>query len=80
MKAKIEQRTAWRKKYYQFDKLLEGYPKYQQKQAPNSYKNSMIYMELYVLPFFLELKKANNLNNSTSSATAGVYRASTTEE
>lgn len=62
MKAKIEQRLSWKKKYYQFDELLEKYLKYQKKQAPNSWRNSRIYMEHYVLHFFLEIKKANNVN------------------
>ena len=62
MKAKIEQRLAWKKKYYQFDELLGKYLKYQKKQAPNSWRNSRIYLEHYVFHFFLEIKKANNVN------------------
>lgn len=62
MKARIEQRLGWKKKDYQFDEFLEKYFKYQNKQSPNSWRNSRIYKKHYFLHFFLEIKRANNVN------------------
>ena len=62
VKAKAEQRLAWKNKYYEFKSLSEKYEKFQKKQAPNSWKNNMLYLEHYVLPYFLDMKKANNAN------------------
>ena len=62
MKAKAEQRLAWKNKYYEFNELFTKYESYQKKQAPNSWRNNMLYLEQYIFPYFLDIKKANNVN------------------
>lgn len=60
-KFKIQQRLEWEKKYYNFANLLDEYVKAQKKSAPNSWKNNEFYCKHYVLYYFLQLKKLNNI-------------------
>lgn len=52
----------WENEYYDFASLLDFYTKHQQKKAPNSYKNNIHYLRYYVLPFFLSVKRCNNIS------------------
>lgn len=62
-KARLERKLAWRKKYYQFNDLLQGYQKWQKEKAPNSFENSVYMLEQYVFVFFLNVKQASNVND-----------------
>lgn len=62
-KQRFERQLAWQKKYYNFKKLLDSYTKRQMKKAPHGYKNSVHYLKYYVLPYFLDVKPNNNINN-----------------
>ncbi len=52
-------RIEWRKKYDDYNKLLEDFSTYQAERAPNSYLNDVYYLEQYAFHFFLT-KKENN--------------------
>lgn len=60
-KIKIERRLAWQKEFYNFNSIMDEYEKSQKKRASNSWQNSVFYMKHYVLPFFLNEKKLNNI-------------------
>lgn len=63
MKARVERKLAWKDKYYQYKELVKKYQAWQQKRAPNSYLMNVYYLEHFVLPFYLERKKASNVND-----------------
>lgn len=58
---RIKKRIKWEDEYYNFKELLGFYEAHQKKKAPNSYKNNIHYLKYYVLPYFLSLRKCNNL-------------------
>ena len=58
----LKKKLSWRDAYYDFDKLLEEYSRWQQSRAPNSYKSCLFYLEQWAFPFFLVHKKAGNVN------------------
>jgi hypothetical protein len=62
LKSRIDKRVIWEEQFYQFGKLLDFYEAQQKKKAPNSYKNNIHYLKYYVLPFFLSVKKCNNIS------------------
>jgi hypothetical protein len=62
-RAHIEAKLNWRKKYYDFQKLLDLYSKWQQARAPNSWKSNVYYLEQWVFPYFLLEQRNNNCNN-----------------
>lgn len=62
LKSRIDKRSRWEAEFYEFGKLLELYESHQRKKAPNSYKNNIHYLKYYVLPFFLSVKKCNNIS------------------
>ncbi len=62
-KSRIIRRLKWKSQYYEFAKISESYADYCKKIQPNSWKNSIFYLNHYVLPFFLDVKKSNNPNN-----------------
>lgn len=62
-KARIIKRLQWKTQYYKFSKISDDYIENCKKVQPNSWKNTAFYLEHYVLPFFLEVKKSNNPNN-----------------
>lgn len=60
---RIQRKLEWRNKFYDFSKLLEQFTVEIKKMAPNSWENSLYYLEHYAFPFFLGEKQCNNLNN-----------------
>ena len=62
-KARIIRRLEWKTQYYKFAKLSEDYIESCKKTQPNSWKNTEFYLEHYVMPYFLEVKKTNNPND-----------------
>lgn len=60
---KVKRELEWKKKYYDFEQLLEIYSKQRKKDAPNSWETDVYYLEQYVFMFFLTIKNSNNLNN-----------------
>jgi hypothetical protein len=57
----IKKRLAWENEFYNFNSLLDQYLLIQKKKAPNSWKNNEFYLKHYVLPYFLSIKKLNNI-------------------
>lgn len=57
----IQKRLAWENEFYNFNALLDQYLLIQKKKAPNSWKNNEFYLKHYVLPYFLSIKKLNNI-------------------
>lgn len=55
-------RTEWKSKYYDFKDLAARYIDWQKEQAPNSWDRAVVYLERYVLYYFLEIKKSPNAN------------------
>ncbi len=62
-RSRIIQRLKWKTQFYEFAKLSNEYIEYCKKTQPNSWKNTEFYLEHYVIPFFLDIKKINNPNN-----------------
>lgn len=62
-KSRILKRLEWKNQYYDFAKLSDEYIEYCKRSQPNSWRNSKFDLENYVIPFFLGVKKANNVNN-----------------
>ncbi|MDA9189678.1 hypothetical protein N9O57_01720 [bacterium] len=62
VKLRCEKRLEWREKYFNFASLLDQYTIRQKKKAPYGYKNSVHYLKYYVLPYFLNITKNNNIN------------------
>lgn len=62
-KSRIIRRLQWRTQFYEFTKLADEYVENCKKTQPNSWKNTAFYLNHYVLPFFLDVKKSNNPNN-----------------
>jgi integrase len=65
LKARALKRLEWKNKYYQFNELADDYIEYCKKSQPNSWTNTRFYLHHYVLPFFLNIKDANNPNSWT---------------
>lgn len=63
VKSRIQKRLEWKTQYYNFSKLSDQYLVYCKKAQTNSWKNTALYLEHYVIPFFLEIKNSNNPNN-----------------
>jgi hypothetical protein len=62
LKAANARRTAWKKQHYDFVELSKGYVEYQKEQAPNSWERAPHCLNKYVLYWFLDVKKASNIN------------------
>lgn len=62
-KFRIERKLAWKKKFYDFEKLLEIFEIEAKIRAPNSWTSPSYYLRQYVFDFFLNHKQCNNLNN-----------------
>lgn len=60
---KAKRDLEWKKKFYDFESLLEIYCKQRKKDAPNSWETDVYYLEQYVFNFFLTKKSSNNLNS-----------------
>lgn len=63
IKLRIQRKLDWKKKFYDFSKLIEQFTIEIKKMAPNSWENSIYYLEHYAFSFFLGEKQCNNLNN-----------------
>jgi site-specific recombinase XerD len=62
-KFRIKRKLAWKEKYYNFVELMSQYEVAQKKNAPQSYRNNVFYLEHYVLPYFLNIKKLNSVDS-----------------
>jgi integrase len=62
-RARVLQRLKWKTQYYSFAKISDEYINHCKKVQPNSWKNTAFYLDQYVFPYFLEVKKSNNPNN-----------------
>ncbi len=60
---KVKRDLEWKRKFYDFEQLLELYAKRRKTEAPNSWKTDVYYLEQYVFTFFLSIKKSNNLHS-----------------
>lgn len=60
-KERFQRRLDWQEKYYRFGELLRMYKVKRQRKAPNSWRHSVHYLSYYVLPFFLTIKKLDNI-------------------
>jgi site-specific recombinase XerD len=60
-KYRIAQRLQWEKQFYNFKALLDDFITKQKKRAPNSWQNNEFYCRHYVLHYFLQVKKLNNI-------------------
>ena len=58
----IAKKSAWKTQFYDFVPLIEKFTLYQQKEAPNSWESAVFWLEQYALPFFLDIKRQNNVN------------------
>lgn len=59
---RFKRRLDWQAKYYNFKSLLDEYTVRQKRKSPYGYRNSVHYLKYYVLPYFLEIEKNNNIN------------------
>ena len=62
-KAAHEAKLSWKTKFYDFNGLSDLFKKYQKKKAPNSWESTIGYLENWVFPFYLQLKKSGNVND-----------------
>jgi hypothetical protein len=60
---RIQRKLEWRTKFYDFNELMGIFTVEIKKMAPNSWENNIYFLEQYALPFFLQNKQCNNLNN-----------------
>lgn len=51
---RIAQKLKWREKHHKWDRLFKAYIPACKRRAPNSWGNSLYYLEQYVMPFFTE--------------------------
>lgn len=58
---RYQKRLDWQNKFYHFSQLLKDYKIKRQKKAPNSWKNCVHYLSYYVLPYFLNHRKVENI-------------------
>lgn len=61
-KTRILKRITWEQEFYSFKGLLEQYLEMQKKKAPNSWENNAFYLKHYVLFYFLQVSKLNNID------------------
>lgn len=61
-RAHIEQKLAWKNQHYEFTKLLSKFEQWQKERAPQSYANNVYYLEHWVLNYFLNIRRLNNVN------------------
>ena len=63
VKARIEQKLSWEKKFYNIGELLKICEKEARKKAPNSYTSLNYYLRQYGFDYFLNKKQCSNLNS-----------------
>lgn len=56
-KYRAQLRSEWRKKYHDYEKLIEDFATYQKERAPNSWENDVYYLEKYAFHYFLDVKQ-----------------------
>lgn len=61
-KERIKKRITWEQEFYNFASLLEQYANVQKKRAPNSWHNNVFYLKHYVLYYFLQQSRLNNID------------------
>ncbi len=61
-KARILKRIKWEEEFYSFKGLLDSYAEKQKKKAPNSWVNNVFYLRHYVLYYFLQVVRLNNID------------------
>lgn len=62
-KSRILRKLEWKNKYYEFGPLVQKFEDWHKQHAPNSHRMSRVYLEQYVLVFFLNERGLNNVNN-----------------
>lgn len=63
LKARAMKRLEWKSKYYNFKELIDEYESWCKKAQKNSWKNTLFYLQNYVIHYFLDVVKENNPNN-----------------
>ncbi len=61
VRRRIRERLEAQRKFRNFDNLIDVYTKEAKQSAPQSWKNNLYYLQLYVLPFFLKEKQCSNI-------------------
>jgi len=51
----------WKNDYAKINDLLEDFKEYHKENAPNSYMSAISYLEKYVIRFYIDIQKENNL-------------------
>ncbi|MBC7532295.1 MAG: site-specific integrase [Oligoflexus sp.] len=62
MKEAARQRAAWREAFHDWVEMADGFMAWKKDKAPASWQRSVVMIERYVLPFFLQVKSCNNAN------------------
>ncbi|RYY00852.1 MAG: hypothetical protein EOO53_21015 [Gammaproteobacteria bacterium] len=62
MKEAARQRAAWREAFHDWSELADGYIAWKKEKAPRAWQRSVVMIERYVMPFFLQVKNCNNAN------------------
>ncbi len=60
---RLETKMAWQTRFYNFNELIKIFEDRRKATVPNSHKTEMYLLTNYVIPFFLNEKECNNLNN-----------------
>lgn len=61
-KQRSEEKVRWREKFYDFAELVEKFETWVKQKAPNQNGESRQRLDYYIMPFFLETKLCNNVN------------------
>lgn len=62
MKVRAQKKMEWSTKYHNFNDLLKKFEWDRREEASYSWEDNLYQVRYYVFPFFLEMKKENNLN------------------
>lgn len=62
-KAEIARKLSWRSQHHDFEGLLDRYAGWQKKNAPNSWKSCVYYLEHWVFAFYLTARQSANVND-----------------
>lgn len=61
-KLRRSKQVEWEQEFYDIKKLVDVYAEWQKREAPNSWKSNVWYLKAYVVPYFLTIKKCNNIS------------------
>jgi integrase len=61
-KQRSQDKVAWREKFYDFAELVGKFQIWVKQRAPNQNAESRQRLDYYIMPFFLETKMCNNVN------------------